>query len=46
MPMTNSRNAVVYYLFFFASEKAVASNIIDSIFGNVRRGVSREGRGP
>ena len=45
MPMTNSRKAVVYYL-FFASEKAVASNIIDSIFGNVRRGVSREGRGP
>ena len=45
MPMTNSRNAVACYL-FFASEKAVASNIIDSIFGNVRPGVSREGRGP
>lgn len=31
MPMTNSRNAVIYYL-FFASPKPVAENIITDIF--------------
>ena len=31
MPMRNSNNAIVYYL-FFASHKPVAKNIVDSIF--------------
>lgn len=41
MPMTNSRNAVVYYL-FFASGKPVARDIITHIFTTSRR---RGGRG-
>ena len=36
MPMINSRNAVVYYL-FFASPKPVARNIITDIFAKHRR---------
>jgi hypothetical protein len=32
LPMRNSRNAIVYYL-FFASPKAVAAKIITDIFG-------------
>ena len=36
MPMINSRNAVVYYL-FFASPKPVAKDIIDHIFSKNRR---------
>jgi three-Cys-motif partner protein len=35
LPMRNSRNAVVYYL-FFASPKAVAEKIITDIFNNYR----------
>jgi three-Cys-motif partner protein len=37
LPMTNSRNAVVYYL-FFASPKPVAANIIADIFKKAQRG--------
>jgi three-Cys-motif partner protein len=36
MPMTNSKNAVVYYL-FFASRKPVAKDIIEHIFNRHRR---------
>jgi three-Cys-motif partner protein len=35
MPMRNSKNAVVYYL-FFASQKSVAQNIIEDIFNKYR----------
>jgi three-Cys-motif partner protein len=35
LPMRNSRNAIVYYL-FFASPKAVAEKIITDIFDNYR----------
>jgi hypothetical protein len=35
LPMKNSTNAVVYYL-FFASQKTVAQKIIDDIFKNYR----------
>jgi len=40
LPMTNSRNAIVYYL-FFASRKPVAANIIEGIVKNARRGAYR-----
>jgi three-Cys-motif partner protein len=36
LPMTNSKNAVVYYL-FFASPKPVAQDIITHIFTQSRR---------
>ncbi len=36
LPMRNSNNAVVYYL-FFASQKPVAQKIIDGIFARFRR---------
>jgi three-Cys-motif partner protein len=36
MPMTNRRNAIIYYL-FFASPKPVARNIITDIFKKYRR---------
>jgi hypothetical protein len=35
LPMKNSTNAVVYYL-FFASQKPVAEKIISDIFGKYR----------
>jgi hypothetical protein len=35
LPMKNSNNAVVYYL-FFASQKPVARKIIDDIFAKYR----------
>jgi hypothetical protein len=35
LPMKNSTNAVVYYL-FFASQKPVAQKIIDAIFKKYR----------
>ena len=35
LPMKNSSNVVVYYL-FFASQKAVAQKIIDDIFAKYR----------
>jgi three-Cys-motif partner protein len=35
LPMRNSSNAVVYYL-FFASQKAVANTIIEDIFAKYR----------
>lgn len=35
LPMRNSRNAVVYYL-FFASQKPVAGEIVDDIFSKYR----------
>ena len=35
LPMKNSNNAVVYYL-FFASQKPVAQKIIDDIFAKYR----------
>jgi three-Cys-motif partner protein len=35
LPMRNNRNAVIYYL-FFASQKAVADKIIDSIFSKYK----------
>jgi hypothetical protein len=35
LPMRNSRNAIVYYL-FFASPKAVAEKIITDIFTKYR----------
>jgi hypothetical protein len=42
LPMTNSKNAVVYYL-FFASGKPVAKTIIEGIFKRARAGsMSRE----
>jgi three-Cys-motif partner protein len=31
MPMKNSNNAIIYYL-FFASQKPVAANIVEDIF--------------
>ena len=37
LPMRNSTNAVVYYL-FFASQKPVAEKIINDIFGRYRSG--------
>jgi three-Cys-motif partner protein len=40
LPMTNGRNAVVYYL-FFASPKPVAQDIITHIFSQSRRSGSR-----
>jgi three-Cys-motif partner protein len=40
LPMTNRKNAIVYYL-FFASKKPVAANIINSIFKAARRGAYR-----
>jgi len=36
LPMRNSNNAVVYYL-FFASQKPVAKKIIEDIFKKHRR---------
>jgi three-Cys-motif partner protein len=36
LPMKNSNNAVVYYL-FFASQKPVAQKIIEDIFSNYKR---------
>ena len=39
LPMRNSNNAVVYYL-FFASQKPVAKTIIEDIFNKHRRGAS------
>jgi three-Cys-motif partner protein len=35
LPMRNSTNAVVYYL-FFASHKAVAGDIVEQIFAKYR----------
>src|SRR5690242_4140532 len=35
LPMTNSNNAVVYYL-FFACKKPIAANIINDIFKQAR----------
>jgi hypothetical protein len=35
LPMKNSTNAVVYYL-FFASQKPIAQKIIDAIFKKYR----------
>ena len=35
MPMRNSNNAVVYYL-FFASQRPVASKIVQDIFASYR----------
>ena len=35
LPMKNSNNAVVYYL-FFASQKPVAQRIVDDIFAKYR----------
>ena len=37
LPMANSHNAIVYYL-FFASKRPVAANIINGIFNRARRG--------
>ena len=37
IPMRNSRNAIIYYL-FFASQKKVAADIIDYIFRTYERG--------
>lgn len=36
MPMRNSQGAVVYYL-FFASQKAVANDIVEDIFEKYRK---------
>jgi hypothetical protein len=38
LPMRNSNNAVVYYL-FFASQKPVAKKIIEDIFKKHRGGI-------
>jgi hypothetical protein len=35
LPMKNSKDAVVYYL-FFASQKPIAKDIIEDIFGKYR----------
>lgn len=40
LPMRNSKNAIVYYL-FFAAQKPVARNIIESIFRKARDGAYR-----
>ena len=40
LPMTNSKNAVVYYL-FFAARNPAAGNIIESIFTRARKGAYR-----
>ncbi len=37
LPMRNSRNAIVYYL-FFASQNDAANHIVDDIFSGYRRG--------
>lgn len=42
MPMRNSTNAIVYYL-FFASHQAVASEIIESIFRKYSEGMPPSG---
>ena len=43
MPMRNSNNAVVYYL-FFASQRSVASKIVQDIFASYRNRRGGDGK--
>jgi three-Cys-motif partner protein len=44
LPMTNKKNAVIYYLFFAAKHPA-AANIIEGIFRQARKGAYRNRNG-
>jgi hypothetical protein len=40
LPMTNKKNAIIYYLFFAAKHPA-AANIVEGIFQQARKGAYR-----